>query len=99
MHISVFVQGLRILHVASERVEAVELAIGRVVPAGSEVLLLGLGVEVLAAVAEAGQRGCCRYGCADCVVQSEQLAVCGEGEAGGPRTFNQIEKDQLAIAI
>ena len=32
MHISVLMQGLRILHVAREGVQAVELAVGRVVP-------------------------------------------------------------------
>ena len=57
MCIEVFVQRLRVQHVACERVQSVEPTIGGVVPAGAEVLLLGLRVEVLAAVAEAGQRG------------------------------------------
>jgi hypothetical protein len=77
MHIGVLVQALRVLHVASERVEPIELAVGGVVPTGSEILLLGFGVEVLARVAEAGQGGGGRYGCAGGAVDGEQLAVCG----------------------
>lgn len=52
MDVSVFVQALRVLHVACERIQAIEPAIGRIVEAGAEVLLLRLRVEVFAAVPE-----------------------------------------------
>lgn len=55
-------QRLRVLHVAREVIEPVEEIVGGIVPAGSELLLLGLGVEVFAAIAEAGQGGGDRYG-------------------------------------
>jgi hypothetical protein len=64
------------------------LTVGRVVPAGPQVLLLGLGVEVLARVAEAGQGGGGRYGCAAGAVDGEQLAICGEGEGLGAAVGN-----------
>jgi hypothetical protein len=51
-------------------------------------LLLGLGVEVLARVAEAGQGGGGRYGCAAGAVDGEQLAICGEGEGLGAAVGN-----------
>jgi hypothetical protein len=53
-------------------------------------LLLGLGVEVLAAVAETGQGGGCRYGCAGGAMDGEQLAVCGDGEAGAADTTDPL---------
>jgi hypothetical protein len=90
MHIRIFMQALWILHVAGERVEAVELTAGGVVPAGSQVLLLGFGVEVFAAVAEARQGGGGRYGCAGGAVDNEQLAVCGDGEAGAADTTDPL---------
>jgi len=92
MHVRVLVQALWVLHVARKRIEPVELSIGRVVPAGTEVLLLGFGVEVLAAVAKAGQGAGCRQGCAGGAMQSEQLAVCGECEAGGAVNLTRLEK-------
>ncbi len=62
MDIGVFVQALRVLHVARERIEPVEASVDWVVEAGSQVLLLCLGVEVLAGVTERGCRSGRIYG-------------------------------------
>ena len=57
MSIGIFVQALRIVAVAAKRVELVESAVGLVIIAGAEVLLLELGVELLAAVEHVGAAG------------------------------------------
>ena len=83
MHVGVLVQALGIRHVAGGRVETVEAAVGRIVPAGSVVLPLGSGVEVFAGVAEAGQASRTGYG--DGVVTDLRN---GKLETGSARLFS-----------
>ncbi len=74
-------QALGVLHVAGERIQPVEAAGSRVVPARSEVLLLESRVEVFAAVAQRGQwRGLRRDVAVFDTVYGEALAVGGFGD-------------------
>ena len=64
MRVQILVQGLRVLGVAGEGVYSVESAIVLVVPAGAEVVLLHIRIEVLTGVEQIRGRGAARSGIA-----------------------------------
>ena len=50
MAVEVFVQGLRILHIARKRIYSIESAIKRIVPAGAVVILLRVRIEMFTSI-------------------------------------------------
>ena len=50
MAVEVFVEGLRVLVVSGEGIDTVESSIQRIIVAGAEIVLLGIGVELFAGV-------------------------------------------------